>query len=469
MIFVKANSKVICFFLFTIFYFLFLVSFAQTTIKGEAKSYKTKEISAVVYEDYITNTEKILNTSTVNDSGYFQLQFNLDKITNVVLKSENAKADLFVEPGKTYDVILFPKDTIRYINNSIEQQVELGILKTDSNDINTLIADFNRTFDVFWENNYQFFVANKYTYDKVDSFKIAVKKNYVGITNSTFLNYVKYKIASLEETASRSRKGLFEDYINGKSILYDNSEYMSFFNKFFTPDISSLMPKDDYINKINQAVPFKEFIKVFKSDKFLVNDTLLELVAIKALYHSYNYPLYKNDNILYLLKTASKEGMTADNRKIAENMVRKISRLNIGSPAPYFELADKNDKSISLKNFKGKYVYLDFWATWCGPCQAEMKIIPELKKEYGSKIEFVSISIDDDAEVMKQFLKKNPQYNWIFLYTGSKSKTKEDYMVYSVPTYYLIDPYGNLLQSPADRPSGNIEKVFDGIMKKTKK
>ena len=80
----------------------------------------------------------------------------------------------------------------------------------------------------------------------------------------------------------------------------------------------------------------------------------------------------------------------------------------------------------------------------------------------------MSISIDDNVDLMKQFLKKNPQYDWNFLYAGSKSQTKEDYMVYSVPAYYLINAWGNLMQSPAERPSGDIEKVFDEILNKKK-
>src|SRR5437763_1160484 len=86
------------------------VSYAQViTIKGEAKSYTGKEIKAVIYEDYITETEKELDKSIVNDTGYFQLSFNCDKIKYVILKSSGIKSDLHVKPGKTYDVILFPK------------------------------------------------------------------------------------------------------------------------------------------------------------------------------------------------------------------------------------------------------------------------------------------------------------------------------------------------------------------------
>jgi thiol-disulfide isomerase/thioredoxin len=457
--------------LFVVCCLLFSVSSSaqKVNITGEAKPYKGKLIQAIVYEDYITNTEKVLAEATVNDSGNFQLSFDVNKIEYVFLKSENAIADLHVEPDKSYDVILFPKDSTRYTNPNSEQLVDLAILKTDTNELNYLKADFNRMFDEFWENNYQYFVANKFSYDRTDSFRLAVQKRYDKTDNPYFKTYIKYKIASLEASTEKSGKVLFKNYIDSLPFLYGSYEYMAFINKFFGPSVYNLMMKEEYADAINRKAVFKNFVKLIKIDKMSMNDTVREFVAIKSLYNSYNYPLFRNENIVYLLQTASKEAIHPGNRLIASNMLRKINRLIKGSPAPDFLLADKNEKLVSLKDFRGKYVYVDFWATWCVPCMAEMKLMPDLKKEYGSKIEFVSISIDDNIGLMKQFLKKNPQYNWTFLYAGDKSRTKEEYMVYSVPAYYLINPNGNLYQSPAGIPSGEIEKVFDKIVKKEKK
>lgn len=440
----------------------------NTTIKCDAKPYKGKEVAVIVFDDNITETENELAKTSINDTGYFEISFNISKTEHVFLKCENATADLHAEPGKTYDAIMFAKDSTRFVNANTEQLVSLAIRKTDSLEINYLIADFNNRFDIFWENNYKFFVADQFAYEKIDSFKVALKKQYSSVNSSYFKNLVNYKIAALEDAASENRKKLFTDYVNAKPLLYDSYEYINFVSKFYTPVIRSMMLKENYINALSQKVDFKNFVKLFKSEKYLTNDTLRELIAIKALYISYSYPLYTNGNVLHILETASKEALNVENRKIAGNIVKKIGKLNIGAPAPPFQLPDKNDKLIRLMDFKGKHVYIDFWATWCVPCLAEMKLIPELKKEYGSQIEFVSISIDDNIDLMKQFLKKNPQYNWTFLYTGSKGKTKGDYMVYSVPAYYLVNSFGNLQQSPAEKPSGEIERVFDEIVNKKK-
>ena len=94
-----------------------------------------------------------------------------------------------------------------------------------------------------------------------------------------------------------------------------------------------------------------------------------------------------------------------------------------------------------------------------------MTLIPELKKMYGSKITFISISVDKKSDAMKNFMKKNPKMDWTFLYCDNYKKAKEEFNVLTVPTYYLIDPKGNAFKSPADKPQ-DIEPLFIQIKKK---
>ena len=71
--------------------------------------------------------------------------------------------------------------------------------------------------------------------------------------------------------------------------------------------------------------------------------------------------------------------------------------LKEGDQAPTFKYLDINGKEVSLSDLKGKYVYIDIWATWCGPCTGELPHLKELeKKMHGKKIVFVSISCDKD-------------------------------------------------------------------------
>ena len=79
-------------------------------------------------------------------------------------------------------------------------------------------------------------------------------------------------------------------------------------------------------------------------------------------------------------------------------------------PAPDFTLMTMDNKKISLKDFRGKYVFLNFWATWCGPCIDEMPSMERFYQKFKSKknFEMLAVSIDKGgAEVVKRFVKEN--------------------------------------------------------------
>ena len=92
-----------------------------------------------------------------------------------------------------------------------------------------------------------------------------------------------------------------------------------------------------------------------------------------------------------------------------------------------------------------------------------MKMMKNLQKNYGDKIVIISISVDDNIDTMNKFLLKN-KYNWTFLHHGNSESLKHKYDVRSIPLYYLIDPSGNFMRSPARRPSENIEPLFKKLL-----
>src|SRR5438034_1178856 len=76
-------------------------------------------------------------------------------------------------------------------------------------------------------------------------------------------------------------------------------------------------------------------------------------------------------------------------------------------PAPEFKLAALDGKPIALKDAKGKVVLLNFWATWCGPCRAEIPGLIELQKKYPDKLQVIGLAVDvDSAEEVKQYAAK---------------------------------------------------------------
>lgn len=96
---------------------------------------------------------------------------------------------------------------------------------------------------------------------------------------------------------------------------------------------------------------------------------------------------------------------------------------------------------LDLQKFKGKVVYLDFWATWCPPCMKSMPFLNDLRNELAADgFEIIAISVDDDADVARQFLKKHPVDYLIA--TDPTGQCPKQYGVKAMPSAYFIDRNG---------------------------
>lgn len=447
-------------------------SFAQKIIiHGIAKAYKGKKISLYVYDDLITYSEIKLSSTTVKENGTFQLQLDsLEHTLYAFLKIERQNATIYLEPNTSYEVSFPSVDSSQFVNPNLDQKRDLEFAIKDTNDLNALIINFNDSYNAFWRENYQYFVKKK-SQAKLDSFIVITHRNYSKVQNQYFLTYVDYFFATIEENTFQGQKKLGKEYILSKPVYYDNYEYMGFFNSFFRQHLRIFaLTKDgaEVYTQINERASYDGLMGIMAIDKLLHNDTLRELAMLKGLWELYYTPGFDKDNILKIIGFVASKGKISEHQKIANNILILLKKGSPGTKAPDFQLPDKNGKIISLADFKGKFVYLDFWASWCTPCLQEMKLIVDLKKKFGNKISFICISMDKDIEMMKKFLVKNPNYDWTFLHIDDETNI-EQYGVKTVPTYFLISPEGNFVESPAKKPSENIEKTFYNLSKAKEK
>ncbi len=144
-----------------------------------------------------------------------------------------------------------------------------------------------------------------------------------------------------------------------------------------------------------------------------------------------------------------------------------------GMASPTFENYENyKGGTTSISDFKGKYVYFDIWATWCGPCKAEIPFLKEVEKKYhGKNIEFVSISVDDGrgykaatqeeaAAAAKDGWKQmiaDRELGGVQLFSDKawQSDFIQNYKINGIPRFILIDPNGNIVSADAPRPSSD--------------
>ncbi len=144
----------------------------------------------------------------------------------------------------------------------------------------------------------------------------------------------------------------------------------------------------------------------------------------------------------------------------------------IGKPSPNFENFENYlGGTTSLKDLRGKYVYVDVWATWCGPCKAEIPHLKILEEEFhGKNITFLSISVDNgrgykdnSLALSKEGWKKmiaDKKMGGVQLFSDKnwESEFVKGYGIRSIPRFILIDPKGNVVDANMTRPSNHKTK-----------
>jgi len=124
-----------------------------------------------------------------------------------------------------------------------------------------------------------------------------------------------------------------------------------------------------------------------------------------------------------------------------------------------------NGGKKKLKQYKGKVVYVDFWAAWCGPCHSAMPSLTSLQQEFGDDLQIVTISLDDNKKAWKKKYKElNPAGSGLWVgKSGMHSKMAKEMVVFALPQYAIIDRNGRVIDSPADSPINAREAIRRAI------
>ncbi len=136
----------------------------------------------------------------------------------------------------------------------------------------------------------------------------------------------------------------------------------------------------------------------------------------------------------------------------------------VGRPAPNFQLADLSGRSVSLDQFRGKIVMLDFWATWCGPCRVTMPVLEKLQREYSKDLTLLAINLEEPRDQVRNYVAGRNISSTVLL--DEDGKVGQAYGSDSIPMQVLIDQQGIVRRvsvgySPAlvDQLRSAIEKL----------
>jgi thiol-disulfide isomerase/thioredoxin len=167
---------------------------------------------------------------------------------------------------------------------------------------------------------------------------------------------------------------------------------------------------------------------------------------------------------------ATLEKVSKDDKLIAsvKKYASQYEHLNVGRIAPDAEFYDAGGKVSKLSDYRGKVLYIDTWATWCGPCKREIPYLKTLEESYhGKNVQFISVSTDKDVEAWKAFIAKETMSGLQLHQSVIMEKTMSYlYAVNSIPRFVLIDEEGKIVSVDAPRPSSGeeIRTLIDRVL-----
>jgi peroxiredoxin len=199
----------------------------------------------------------------------------------------------------------------------------------------------------------------------------------------------------------------------------------------------------------------KEFDELIAKHKEEKTDESAQIVFMKAML--YLEVFKKADKAIELVQQLKKDypdtkaAKNAD--EVLESMKQQEAALRIqgslveGAKFPDFDEKDIAGKSLSVANFKGKVVLIDFWATWCAPCVGELpNVIKSYEKHHDKGFEIIGVSLDQNEAGLKSFTKdRNMTWQQYFDGKGWGNKLAQKYGIQSIPATFLLDGDGKII------------------------
>lgn len=421
-------------------------------------------------EQLMLSQGRNIDTIEVKGDGSFELDGRIDIAGDYYLRLENGAIPLYLSPGEDLEISVDPED-IQNISFS-------GSL-----------ADENR------------FIQKANELSKEQS--ASVRKYYEAPAEDYLRGMDSLRKAEdkLLDEFLENNPGMSSEFVESRRILNEFSYYSSLMNyenihNYYTGNDSVKLPDGWYGFIDNIDIDRPEYLKVPVSLNVIntiINKRIEENTGLgdeawgsaELLTKQFDYVIdnFENQDLInHFLYTNLSAYIDSRGTGGAEDLTERFYSISTseqdissirdkekewaplakGEPAPAFTLPDINGNMVSLSDFRGKYVYIDFWATWCGPCKIEIPYLEKMTEEFKDKnIEIISISVDRDKQAWKDMVIKD-QPQWLQLHDSVMLNDK--YLVKYIPSFVLIDREGNILEARASRPSSG-EKLTEQLNK----
>lgn len=236
-----------------------------------------------------------------------------------------------------------------------------------------------------------------------------------------------------------------EEHINSsKKVLMEYGEGLARAENIVLPEFRKILV---WVKNGGDGKELPAYRRVDRIEDYELTYDLLQEYA-----SCFTRPDRNIDDALSGLEAAKERITTQLYKDLIDKSIKQYGEISKGAPVFDFTGYDTEGRPVKLSQFKGKYIYLDFWATWCGPCIKEYPFFQELYHKFGEKgdIVFISVSTDQDKDKWLQYMKQHT-HETISIHVSSSYLSY--YKIAFIPRFMLIDKDFTLLDPYAPRPS----------------
>ncbi len=397
---------------------------------------------------------------------YITLSFNNKGIANYNCNSikEKASTTLMLQDGNMFVMVCEPGKTQKLKLSYNKAGKVAGKLSGANADIAELFTEFTKfspEIDFNEESNFDI-ISKK----RAEAAK-KLDERYVRLVNMAKKlkdkDDIEANLRDIEKTYLAHRLSLLEneDYLTNRDPREDqrymklvaeidpndtlnlsNSLVYTFIRAHFPERITNKMPAENYgigfINTVDKYVTNKQ-----------IRDLLMESTINNMLGTSTPF------NIDAFWQVAKEKADTAIIARF-QYIVDARKKTKAGMPCPDIIFSDTEGNKHHLSEFKGKLVYIDLWATWCGPCVMEIPKLAKHVEEYkeNNNVQFISISLDENIKAWQNKIAKDkPQWPQFIANAEENKIISETFGVMSIPRFLIINPDGTIHNAEAFRPS----------------
>lgn len=436
----------------------------RTVVCGKVTNPKGQEIVvAIVTNPLVTGT--LDYKSAIDAEGNFHISFDQPVAIPAKLKHGRSDLPIFLEPGDS----LFVTVDAKMLTKSV-------IYSGGGYAHNQFIIDSQNTFDAKGENfenhrevkartanDFQQYVKDlkqkRYDYFASHEVNTCASPNFrayheIKLEHDAAIALLKYPALNARYNKNASNTPVaanYFDFLKDMSLNNESAMLIPSYVNFLDAYTANKLSQEKMQN--NKDYDFDDYY----ADKYAYAAKLLTGKAqyfVKAKSVVEGFSNGRVEKVIPQYQDFMQTNPYPEYKQVVGYFFESLGRLAAGNPAPNFTVYDINGKQVQLSDYKGKVVYLDFWATWCGPCKKEIPHSKILKdKMKGKDVVFLYISTDKDFGKWESFVAKEKLGGIQTIAKENKQAVSDAYYVTGIPKFILIDKDGKIANSKAKRPS----------------